>query len=297
MTGVQTCALPIWRTWANGPTILFANGDLLERFCGTDHPDLSGLEDFREACITIYRSSNGDIIPFSIPITDDELFFLYSIYGFLLAFGGGIIDESGEIIFDCQANIDAYVWLKDFIRTSGINTENDFRTERKLFARKKIAFSIEAPWLKGIVPTLNPEYDTSDLRWFPIPAGPSADSPSILYNVVLSVFTQCRNREAACDLIRYLTEDPDVTRRYYLESGMLPDSATRIESDPVYRDDFGLLLQEQMKTARRIPSNHPSFLLSIIFYAKASREILLGDRAPAAVLRDTAEIVRELYRR
>lgn len=285
------------RTWANGPTILFGNGDLLDRFCGTDRPDLSTLDAFREACMTIFETSQGAVIPFSIPITDDELFFLYSIYGFLLAFGGGIVDADGGIIFDCEANIRAYLWLKDFIRTCGINTQNDFRTERILFSRKEIAFSIEAPWLKGIVPTLNPGYEPSDLRFFPIPRGPAGECASILYNVALSVFTQCRDKEAACDLIRFLTEDPEVTRRYYLKSGMLPDSTTRIESDPVYQDDFGLLLKEQMKTARPIPSNHPSFLLSVIFYAKASREILLGDRDPGGVLKDTAEVVRELYKR
>jgi ABC-type glycerol-3-phosphate transport system substrate-binding protein len=284
-------------TWANGPTILFGNGELLDGYCGTDRPDLSSLEAFKEACISISEASQGDIIPFSIPITDDELFFLYSIYGFLLAFGGGIVDEEGDIAFDCGENITAYLWLRDFIRTGGITTENDFRTERMLFARKKAAFSIEAPWLKGIVPTLDPEHEPSDLRFFPIPAGPTGVSASILYNVVLSVFTQCRDKEAACEFIRHLTRDPDITRRYYRESGMLPDSISRTESDPTFQDDFGRLLREQMKSARPIPSNHPSFLLSVVFYAKASREILLGDRNPSTVLRDTAEVVRELYRR
>ncbi len=77
---------------------------------------------------------------------------------------------------------------------------------------------------------------------------------------------------------------------------MLPVMADEVRDNPAYRDRFGTVLKRQMETAFPVPANHPSFLLSVTFCAKASREILLGDENIRTTLNNCAGIVRELFK-
>jgi ABC-type glycerol-3-phosphate transport system substrate-binding protein len=283
-------------TLANGPALLFYNRDVLENICGRADAAIEDYDELTETSAAVYEKSKGEIVPFSIPIADDELFFLYTIYNFLLGFGGGIIDEEGKVSFHSEGNITAFSWLGKFIEKGHVSTKNNFREERYLFAEKKIAFSIEAPWLKGIIPTLNPWFPPESLGFSTLPKGPRGIRSAVLYNIILTIFKQNKSPERAADLAAHLCRDPETCRRFYTEAGLFPGYRDITENDPVYDDSFGRVLREQMKTAVPVPSNHPSFLLSIVFCAKASREILIGGRAPAPVLNNTAEVLQELYR-
>ena len=283
-------------TLANGPAILFYNRDVLSDVYGEADPEIGEYDELTEVFAAINEKSKGEIVPFSIPVADDELFFLYTIYNFLLGFGGGIIDEEGNVSFHSERNISAFSWLRQFISRGRVSTKNNFREERYLFARKKVAFSIEAPWLRGILPALDPSFPPESLGYSTLPKGPLGVRSAVLYNIILSIFRQNRTPELAADFAVHLCRNPRVCRRFYTEAGLLPGYRDITESDPVYSDRFGMVLQEQMKTAVPVPSNHPSFLLSIVFCAKAAREILLGGGDPALVLNGTAEVLRELYR-
>lgn len=283
-------------TLANGPAILFYNRDILSNYTGTPEPELRDYNDLSEACGQIYAKSEEEIIPFSIPISDDELFFLYTVYNFLLGFGGGMIDEDGEVCFHSDNNIRAFSWLRGFLQNGHVSTKYNFREERVLFSRKKIAFSIEAPWLKGIIPTLNPSYPPETLGFSTMPKGPNGTNASILYNIILAIFKQNADPALSVEFAQYLCRNTESCRLFYTEAGFLPGYTDITEQDPVYGDPFGRVLQEQMNAAVPIPSNHPSFLLSVVFCAKAAREILLGGKQPAPVLNAAAEILQELYR-
>ncbi len=283
-------------TLANGPAILFYNRDVLAGLGIGTEPNIEEYEELTEIFAAVHEQSKGEIAPFSIPVGDDELFFLYTIYNFLLAFGGGIIDGESRVAFHSERNIAAFSWLQDFIRKGHVNTRNNFREERYRFAHKKVAFSIEAPWLKGIISSLNPAFPAESLGFSTLPKGPAGIRGAVLYNIILSIFRQNHDPRLAADFADHLCRDPDTCRHFYSEAGLLPGYRDITESDPVYSDAFGKVLQEQMKTAVPVPSNHPSFLLSIVFCAKAAREILLGGRDPASVLNGTAEILQELYR-
>ena len=284
-------------TLANGPAILFYNRDVLAGLDIGADPKIEEYDELTEVFASVHEKSKGKTIPFSIPVADDELFFLYTIYNFLLAFGGGIIDGEGRVAFHSQRNIAVFSWLKNFIRKGHVSTKNNFREERYLFAHKKIAFSVEAPWLKGIIPSLNPAFPPESLGFSTLPKGPEGTRASVLYNIILSIFRQNRDPRLAADFADHLCRDPDSCRHFYTEAGLLPGYRDITENDPVYNDAFGRVLREQMKTAVPVPSSQPSFLLSVVFCAKAAREILLGGGNPAPVLNAAAEVLQELYRR
>lgn len=286
--------------WVNAPTIMYSNRRLLAEYCGGFRCNAEYLTDLEEIFARIRERSGGRILPFSIPVQDDEKFFLFSIYNFLHAFGGGILNEQGEVIFNSGENLRAFSWLKRFIQKGQVELSRGHLENRQLFADNKLAFIFEGPWLEGIIPTLNRSYahGMGDIEFSILPKGPNGVSSSVLWNHTLGVFRQCRNPELALELIRYLTEDPAAGELYYSMTRMLPVRVDELSRNPVYDDPFGRVLRQQMTTAFPIPfADSPFFMLSITFCAKAAREILLGDADIASTLNNHAELLRELYKR
>jgi len=286
--------------WVNAPNILFFNKRLLSEYCGTDVCSVEYYDELTGLFARIHERSKGEITPYAIPVLDDEQFFLFTIYNFLHSFNGGIIDPRGQVIFNSEENIKAFAWLKNFIAKGHVALTKGHLENRRLFAYNRIAFYIEGPWLRNIIPTLNREYleNLDSIGFATLPKTPNGACASILWNHTLSVFRQCNNKKQAVQLIKHLTMNPKVCERYYLGTGMLPVRTDELENNPVYQDEFGRVLREQMKTAVSIPaSHHPSFLLSIILCARAAREILVGDADVVSTLNHYAGLLKEFYKR
>jgi ABC-type glycerol-3-phosphate transport system substrate-binding protein len=284
--------------WINAPNILYYNREILEEYLGTSNTMPETYDEFLEYSIRIHEKSRGSLIPFSIPILEDEIFFLLSVYNFLLAFEGGVISSEGEIILNSEANIKAFQWLKKFIKTGRINTTQSFRDNRRLFSNNKLAFIIDGPWLKSIIPSLYSKNPLSmeGVGFATLPKGPKNIAYSLLWNHTLSIFKQCKNRELALEFIRYLALNRKNVELYYRETGMFPVMADEIKENAVYNDNFGRVLKKQMETALPVPAQHPSFLLSVTFCAKAAREILLGGADIKSTLNSHTEIIKELFK-
>ena len=291
---------PYAMSWGNAPLILYSNRRLISDYLRTDRLVAENYDELTEWFALLHERSRGAIIPYSIPLRDDEMFFLYSIYTFLIAFGGGVINEDNEVIFGCEENARAYAWLRGFIARGRIDTSRGYLENRSLFASDTLAFLIEGPWLRSILPALNPGCagGCRHLEFSVLPRGPMGTSPSILWNHALAVFRQCRNVEGALAFIRFLALEPAVCESFYHQTGMLPVLADEVEGNPAYDDALGRVLRQQMQNALPIPfSNSPLFLTSITFCARASREILLGEANIPQTLATYAGLLTELCKK
>jgi multiple sugar transport system substrate-binding protein len=285
--------------WISAPVILYFRRDVAERFGFENILSADYYDELTDIFQDIHTKSKGSVIPFSIPILDDELFFLFSLTPFLLSFGGGIFDERGEIILNAGKNIEAFRWLKNFIENGHVNLTNEYRKNRQLFAEGKLAFIMEGPWMRSMIPA----YSGSPAEWSEhtgyrtLLKTPNGRSASVLWNHTLSIFRQCKDKKLAAEFLKYLTLDPQVASRYYRRTGMLPARKSQIRNSLVFNDDFGRILQQQMETASPIQVlDPPSFILSITICAKAAREILLGEADIAATLNSHAEIIRTVQK-
>jgi ABC-type glycerol-3-phosphate transport system substrate-binding protein len=285
--------------WINGPNILYYNKNLVERYGETAELSTGTYPELLEHCIRIYERSKGQVIPFSIPILDDELFFLYNLFNYLYAFDGGLVNDDGEVIFNSQATIDAFAWLKSLTNRAHVNMSNSFMKNRRLFANDSLAFIIEGPWLRNQIPLMNVtgRHGTRHVGYSVLPRGSNGKSNSILWSHTLSVFRQCENKELAIELVKFLALDPSAGEIYHEKTGMLPVNRNELKNNPVYNDAFGKVVQQQMETAIPIKTGKPnSFLMAVMICANASREILLGDASISGTLNNYAEIIREIYR-
>jgi multiple sugar transport system substrate-binding protein len=285
--------------WINAPNILYHNRKVTTELTGYDRDIPAYYEELCDLFRTIHNKTNGKVVPFALPIHDDEIFFLSTVYNFLLSFKGGLLDEAGNIIFSSEANIKAYTWLKKFIREGHVDTSTGFRENRIMFANNRLAFFIDGPWLRRMVPTLYGVDPTSSehIGYSTLPGTVHGKSWSVLWNHTLAIFRQCQNKQLAQEFIRFLALEKRNAEHYYETSGMLPVMVDEVTKNPVYDDAFGRVLKKQMKNAYPIPSSHPSFLISITFCAKASREILLGDSDIKSTLNHYTELIRQLYKR
>jgi ABC-type glycerol-3-phosphate transport system substrate-binding protein len=287
-------------TWGNAPLILYANRRIVSDHLKTDRLAPESYDELLEWLAHLRERAGDALVPYSIPFHDDEMFFLYSIYTFLIAFGGGVITRENEVIFGCGENARAYEWLRLFISRGGVDISRGHQENRRLFARDRLGFLIEGPWLRSYLPALNPSCGEGceHLEYSVLPRGPLGTSPSIMWNHTLAVFRQCRNVEGALAFIRFLTQDPAVTESYYRRTGVLPALRGQAEANPVYDDAFGRVLRRQMENALPIPfSDSPYFMTCITFCARASREILLGGADIPRTLSTYSGLLEELIKK
>jgi len=283
--------------WINAPTILVYHKDILQEFEGKGELDTEYYDELLEYFIHIHEKSQGEIIPFSIPVLDDELFFLFILSNFLHSFHGGIFDDTGEIIFHSGETQEAFTWLKTFIRKGHVNVSNKLEKNRKLISIGKLAFLCEGPWMRSIIPKLsgNDNGDISDIGFALLPKSPKGISYSVLWNHTLSIFKQCKNRELAEEFIRYMVMNPGTAEKYYQATGGFPVLKSEVENNPVYDDELGRIVRKQLETAHPVKVHDPAtFNLSVTICAKAARDILIGDANIASTLNNHAAILKAL---
>lgn len=285
--------------WLSAPIILYFRRDIIEKY---SYSNILTLEYYDELCDifeTIHSKSKGAVIPFSIPLLDGELHFLFSITPFLLAFGGGMFDESGRIMLGTGRNIKAFRWMKKFIRRGHINIGNTYFENRRMFAERKLACMMDGPWTRSTTSafTVSTQEREDTIGYRILPKAVEELSASVMWNHSLSFFKQCKDKKLALDFLKYLTTDPEVTLLCYRKTGMLPAQKPGIGNHPAFNDDFGKTLKKQMETATSIQVfDPPSFIPSITLCAKAVREILLGDADIPATLNNHTEMVRAIQK-
>jgi len=283
--------------WVNAPTILVYHKDILQEVMGTCTLSVEYYDQLLEYFIQIHEFSSGEIIPFAIPVLDDELFFLFILSNFLHSFDGGVFNDTGEIIFHSRETQEAFIWLRKFIKTGHVNISNKIWKNRRLLSIGKLAFFMEGPWIRCIIPYLGEREDQNltDIGFSTLPKSPKDISSSVLWNHTLSIFKQCKNRELAEEFIKYLVCDPGIAERYYKATGSLPVLKSELENNPVYDDELGKVLKQQLKTACPIRVYNPAtFNLSVTICAKAARDILIGGSNIATTLNNSAHLLKTL---
>jgi ABC-type glycerol-3-phosphate transport system substrate-binding protein len=288
----------IWGVnWVNAPTILVYHKDILQDVKGTDTLSVEYYDELLEYFVHIHESSSGEIIPFAIPVLDDELFFLFILCNFLYSFGGGVFNGEGEVIFHSGETQEAFTWLRKFIKTGHVNISNKIWKNRRLLSIGKLAFFMEGPWIRAMISYLSEREDQerSDIGFSTLPKSPKDMSYSVLWNHTLSIFKQCKNRELAEEFIKYLVCDQAIAERYYKATGSLPVLKSELENNPVYDDELGKVLKRQLETAYPIRVYNPAtFNLSVNICAKAARDILIGGSNIAATLNNSAHLLKTL---
>jgi len=282
MVGKEIYAL----TWALSPLVLYWNKTALQKAGQPCDAPPRTLEELRQTCCAV-NDSGTDVYGISLPLSPEDPSFLW-LYPYFLSFGGGFLDNLGNVALTSSSNLDALAWLSALNREGGTPGEKGIVEGRNLFANDRIAFWVDGPWSRGLFRFLSGSGEQFDEHYgvSTIPVGTTGRSESALWNHSLAITRQCRRPELAYQLVDYLTNDEAMARYLYSTIGMLPANMGLLHTPSFMNDPTAAACIGQMDTVSLYPTRHPFFARAVPFVSQiVSQAILKGlDLADAMTL-------------
>ncbi|MBN1837088.1 MAG: sugar ABC transporter substrate-binding protein [Spirochaetales bacterium] len=223
--------------------------------------------------------------------TNSAFWFFPAMWGH----GGRFEDASGKVAFNNPGTVAALGWYKEIGTTKQTPVGMGVREVRNLMPQGKLGFIFDGPWMKGILRNISGMGETIDDKYITgkFPKAPDGKRYGIGNNHVLSISAESKVTDQAVALIRYFTEDPEITKYYYHAMGAVPVYRTLL-ADPLYQTDpFAKTFAESAEFADCVPSKNPNFEGALEFVAVAMQDALLGGdpaRAAATAQRSIAAL-------
>lgn len=280
--------------WGLGPVALIANNNVL-REVGVTLPDSPmTLDVFRTVCQQIDQFyQEKEKYSYALSISSDKETDFLMLYGFLQAFHGGFINEEGDIILDSAANVAAFTWLREFVKSCRIFTAN-LHTIRERFVHNDIAFMSDGPWIKYALEDLTGKEFEQDFRIVLNPVHGDTPSFSWNYNPALAICSQSSHKAYSAKFIEALTSGADIVHDFSRRTGMLPVRKQELDT-PAYHTEFFKVYARQLEHAVCINAQNAMFTKAMHFCADAVRKILYEQVNIEQELREKTYYLNLLY--
>jgi ABC-type glycerol-3-phosphate transport system substrate-binding protein len=229
------------------------------------------LDQFSKICLQAsgeYRESGK--YAYGINLLHDETDF-FRIYTFLQAFGGGFVNNTGDVIFNSNENASGFTWLKNFVSTTKILKADIYRI-RKEFAKNNVLFMTDGPWIKYMMEAETGRPFEEDFEVVLNPVFSTNVSLSWNYNHALAICAQSRNKLHAAKFIDSVTYEPDVGGLYYRLSGHLPLDREHFEA-PVFRQPFFQSFWKQLEHSVCLNAENSMFEKAMVLCMDAVQKI------------------------
>ncbi|HUI71202.1 MAG TPA: extracellular solute-binding protein [Spirochaetia bacterium] len=214
-----------------------------------------------------------------------------SIYTFLQAFGGELIDDSGVLRFDSPENVAGFGWLRELVTGNRIFASDIF-TIRRRFAENRIGFISDGPWIKYLLEEITGEDFDANFQVLLNPVQASADSRSWMYNHALAVCSQSRNKLQAARFVEAITSE--LSAWYSSQVGILPPRH-EVLSAPDFSNGFFATYREQLRHAKSIDARNPMFERAMVLCVDAVKKILFEGASIEKELAEKEHYLRMLY--
>ena len=277
-------------TWNPNPNALFYNKDLLKRAGFTRPP--TNMKEFDEQIAAI--SALGPDIYGTVIQSDLSTLAADYFHTWLWNFGGELVDEEGKVVVNKKGAVDALTWFKGVTDKKYSPKGQYIRDIRVLFSQRKAGFIIEGPWIAGILRgegMKDEEWDLSTIPGSPI-AGPLGYTQPAHHMLAMS--KQCKNKEWAWKYMEFMVSDPQVTKVYFQNTGLMPVLGSAYV-DEVYATKFVRTFFEQMKAMKK-PSiwNSPRYAEAERFFMVAVQKATMKGVDPQKALDEVAESLKIL---
>jgi arabinogalactan oligomer/maltooligosaccharide transport system substrate-binding protein len=214
---------------------------------------------------------------------------------FLWAFGGGLIDEKGNIFINNANSIKALEYVvnqKDKLFPGEIDFANDYNNAMALFKDGKVAMIINGPWATADVLSGKEFQDSSNFGVAPFPKGPGGKqgSPVGGHNYVVSSGTAYP--KAAYKFIEFINQ-PKYQAMLAVKNNLLPTrkssyAIAEVKANPIIQ---GFLSQMEVATNRPvIPEGGQIYTAFGPNFQAAWR----GEKTPKEALDDISAAWKEL---
>ncbi len=260
--------------WGLCSVALIAHKRLLKNAGIEQIPSPLTLDAFLAICQQIDRMHEGaEAYSYGLNSSSDQESDFLTLYFFLLAFNGTLVNEQGEVVLNSPENIEAFTWLRNFVHSARV-FKADISDIRKRFARGDVAFMADGPWIKYQLEeyTGQPFDENFEVVLNPV-LSPQAKSRSWMYNHALVICAQSEHKTQAAKFIDAMTNDYDISNAYYSQVGHLP-SNRQYFAEPMYNQAFFATFKQQLAYSSCINAENAFFSKAMSFCTDAVTKIL-----------------------
>ena len=280
--------------WGLCPVTLIANKRVL-RNAHIDLPDTPlTLDAFFETCRQLDRFyGRKEMYSYALSASEDKETDFLTIYVFLQAFGGGFMNEQGDIIFNAPETVAAFRWLRQFVHECSV-FKADLPMVRKRFAEGQIAFISDGPWVKGHLEELVGDDFDAHFRVLLNPTTPGKASVSWNYNHALAICSQSQYHAQAAKFIDAITTDDELCRFFSTQTGILPVNQRNLDAAG-FSSDFFRGCKAQLAHSACINAQNAMFGKAMYFCLNAVHNILEHDADIERELNEKEAYLKMLY--
>ncbi len=280
--------------WQLGSIAVFGWKNVLAR-AGLPEQIPDTWPEFKEAVRRISQTSEG-VYGFGARTSKDANS-AYWLFPVMWGHGGQFEDAQGKIVFNNPGTVAALDWYREIGTGKQSPVGMTVREVRNLMPQNKLGYIFDGPWMKGIFRSLSGLGGAVDddyvLGLFPKAA--DGKRYGIGNDHVLAVSTQSKLKQEAVALVKFLTQDEEITKLYYAKAGAVP-TYKKLLADPLYAGDpYARVFIESAEFANSVPSKNPSFSAALEFVANAMQQALLGGD-PAKAAEAAGQSIRTLYK-
>jgi len=210
---------------------------------------------------------------------------------------GGSFEENGKIVFNTPGTKEAF----DFYRELGMKNMSprgmSIPETRNLFAQNRVGFIFDGPWMKGIIRSASGLGEAADNMYIvgEFPLAQDGKRYGIGNNHVLAVAQSSKQKDAALKLIKFLTQDPEITKYYYTKMGAIPTYSSLLQ-DPLYaQDSFIEPFIKAAEYSNNLPSTNPQLGGALEEISIGLQEVMLGADS-SVVVPKVEQKIREIFR-
>ena len=196
----------------------------------------------------------------------------------------------------------AFSWFQMMAKKGWMPVGNNMKANRELFATDQVAFTIDGPYMRGIVGTINSKYapNTAFADTFgaaKVPVGPSGESRTAIdiHQIAISAHATGDEREAAWKFVNFMVSSPEDMRDFIIPEGGLPPLISlqkqfAEELDQPYQQVW---VKDIIPEARPIPYN-PRWYHASNDMVNALQKVVNGGNVKSA-LQDLENSLKRLY--
>lgn len=144
-----------------------------------------------------------------------------------------------EMNFNSNEVKNSLEWLRKTVDAEYTPVGQQIKELRELTAKDKMVFRIDGPYLRGIIESLNPDYEGDafyeNFGVTTIPVGVNNESKTLADIHQLGISAGSENQELAWEFIEFLVSSEVSTNEYQIPSGVIPALKSTQEgiSDPI----------------------------------------------------------------
>ena len=200
--------------------------------------------------------------------------------------GGDLLDAKLKPMASSPGTVKTVKLVKSLVDRGVVPFGEEVRNLRTLFAKNRIGFFFEGPWIAGVLDGEGMSRDAWEVSPWPGPVQPASH--------ILCLAEQSKHQDLAWDLMKFIVTDETTTKEYFKRTGLLPLVQKQYD-DPQYGSRYVKTFLSAMSGMRNpnVWASQKKFEIETAFM-EGIQKILLAQGAVEATLKEVDAKIAQL---